>query len=289
MQTRVRADPALGRDREVRFLLGHAAATQHCDAVDDDRVPQEIRKFTSGTCAVDCAVIVYDQRAMAVINFQDAVGTTAHVVVVTSWHRQKAVLGRRVVDPSWDSASACRPGHQVRRWSPRPHFGRRPPGYGLRWIPGCLFRTSPEVVKQAAMVKGTVGDAVSVPRYRRLEVDSSLTPSSSDTRSAARQTVAGWLWTAAGPIFLVAQLVAGRAWRTPYSWSRNNISDLGNVGCGPWGDDRRYVCSPLHDVMNFGLVITGILVAAGVILLWQSPHRPNRLGGILILLAEWAM
>jgi Protein of unknown function (DUF998) len=135
------------------------------------------------------------------------------------------------------------------------------------------------------MVKGTVGDAVSVPRYRRLEVDSSLTPSSSDTRSAARQTVAGWLWTAAGPIFLVAQLDAGRAWRTPYSWSRNNISDLGNVGCGPWGDDRRYVCSPLHDVMNFGLVITRILIAAGVILLWQSPHRPNRLGGILILLA----
>jgi hypothetical membrane protein len=37
--------------------------------------------------------------------------------------------------------------------------------------------------------------------------------------------------------------------------------------------------------MNLGFVITGVLIAAGVILLWRSPERPNRLGSILILLA----
>jgi hypothetical protein len=130
MQTRVRAraDRALGRDREVGCILGHAATTQHCDAVEDNRVPQEIQKFTSGICAVGCAVIVYDQRAVAVINFQAAVRTTAHTAVGTSWHRRKAVLPRRVADPLgiWRQPAYGPPSEAV-GLQPGPHFAHEPP------------------------------------------------------------------------------------------------------------------------------------------------------------------
>jgi hypothetical protein len=74
----------LRRDREVRRLPDQAAATQHGDAVDNERVPQQIRKFAPGICAVDCAVIVHDQRAVAVVDLQATVRTTAHAVVATS-------------------------------------------------------------------------------------------------------------------------------------------------------------------------------------------------------------
>jgi hypothetical protein len=66
-------------------------------------MPQQIRKFASGICAVNCAVIVHDQRPVAVVDFQGvdlqaAVRTTAHAVVAISWHRQNAALRRRVVE-----------------------------------------------------------------------------------------------------------------------------------------------------------------------------------------------
>ena len=63
--------------------------------------------FASGICAVHCAVIVYDQRAVAVVNFQAAIRTTAHAIVRTSWHGKNAVFRRCVVDPPCDSASAA--------------------------------------------------------------------------------------------------------------------------------------------------------------------------------------
>jgi hypothetical protein len=72
----------LGRDCELRRLLDHAAATQHRDAVDDERVPQEIRDFASGICAIGCAVFMHDQRAVAVVDVQATVRTPTHAVFV---------------------------------------------------------------------------------------------------------------------------------------------------------------------------------------------------------------
>jgi hypothetical membrane protein len=67
--------------------------------------------------------------------------------------------------------------------------------------------------------------------------------------------------------FFVVHLAVQSGWKTPpYSWAANNISDLGNIHCGPWGDDRRYVCSPLHDWMNVSFVTGGVLILAGVLL-----------------------
>ena len=74
----------LRRDREGHRLLDQAAATQHGDAVDNERVPQQIRAFARGICAVNCAVIVHDQRAVAVVDLQATVRTTTHAVVATS-------------------------------------------------------------------------------------------------------------------------------------------------------------------------------------------------------------
>src|SRR6266545_4266427 len=73
--------------------------------------------------------------------------------------------------------------------------------------------------------------------------------------------------------FFVCHLIVQFAWQPPYSWSRNNVSDLGNVYCGPWGDNARYVCSPLHNLMNASFIVHGILLVAGVLLLralWGS-------------------
>ncbi|GAA3297687.1 hypothetical protein GCM10020218_083710 [Dactylosporangium vinaceum] len=81
-------------------------------------------------------------------------------------------------------------------------------------------------------------------------------------------------------MFLAAHLVVQAAWVQPYSWVHHNISDLGNVSCGPWGDDRRYVCSPRHAWMNAALVVSGLLLTAGVLLLrryWRARPAPTLL------------
>lgn len=76
---------------------------------------------------------------------------------------------------------------------------------------------------------------------------------------------------AAAPLFLVANVVVGLGWEAPgFSWAGNNISDLGNVGCGIWDTTRpRYVCSPRHDLMNAAFLLTSALLVAGLVLRWR--------------------
>ena len=88
-----------------------------------------------------------------------------------------------------------------------------------------------------------------------------------------------------GPLqFLGWHLIAQSAWRRPYSWSRNTISDLGNVRCGPWGDDHRYVCSPLHAWMNTSIGLQGALLVLGMVLLRWARVGPFASGGVATLL-----
>lgn len=70
--------------------------------------------------------------------------------------------------------------------------------------------------------------------------------------------------------FLVMTLVE-LAWTTPYSWAHNNISDLGNVSCGDFGG--RYVCSPLHTLMNVSFTTGGVLIILGTILTYAAWPR----------------
>ncbi|MEU3874247.1 MULTISPECIES: DUF998 domain-containing protein [Streptomyces] len=64
------------------------------------------------------------------------------------------------------------------------------------------------------------------------------------------------------------------AWAEPYSWARNNISDLGNAHCALQPDPTpRYICSPEHALMNTSFITLGALVAAGALLtgpLWRK-------------------
>jgi hypothetical membrane protein len=91
-----------------------------------------------------------------------------------------------------------------------------------------------------------------------------------------RPAVLGALcWHVAGPLFLAANLLASLGWRDPrYNWATNNISDLGNVHCGVWDTTRpRYVCSPWHTPMNAAFILTGMLLAAGILLGWRAAAR----------------
>ena len=85
-------------------------------------------------------------------------------------------------------------------------------------------------------------------------------------------------WLVAGPLFLAANVMASLGWRDPrFSWATNNISDLGNVHCGVWDTTRpRYVCSPWHGPMNAAVILTGILLAAGILLGWRTVPRAAR-------------
>ena len=77
------------------------------------------------------------------------------------------------------------------------------------------------------------------------------------------------MWIAGPVLYLIAQLVAQAAWRTPYSWAVNPLSDLGAVRCQRMGSGYplpRYVCSPLHGVVNTSVIAVGILLAGGVLL-----------------------
>lgn len=91
-------------------------------------------------------------------------------------------------------------------------------------------------------------------------------------RLSRKARIGALCWTAAAPLFVIAQVVTGLGWRNPsYSWATNNISDLGNVHCGVWDSTRpRYVCSPWHPLMNVSLLLTAALLAAGLVLTWRA-------------------
>jgi hypothetical membrane protein len=78
-----------------------------------------------------------------------------------------------------------------------------------------------------------------------------------------------------GPTFWIAslqyyivQIIVAVAWSTSYSLRLNTISDLGNTVCGLYGS--RYVCSPLHGLMNLSFFILGVTMILGSILIYQE-------------------
>ncbi len=93
-------------------------------------------------------------------------------------------------------------------------------------------------------------------------------------------------WIVAAVQFLVVQVVVACAWRTPFSWATNNVSDLGNVHCRTWDASRpRYVCSPLHDVMNASFVLHGALLLLGTVATAACWGRGRLSAGARILFA----
>ncbi|WP_406503393.1 DUF998 domain-containing protein [Streptomyces sp. NBC_00212] len=74
-------------------------------------------------------------------------------------------------------------------------------------------------------------------------------------------------WIAGVVQFFVIHGITESAWMRPYSWARNNISDLGNVHCAVQREpEPRYICSPEHDLMNVSFIALGTLLVVGVAL-----------------------
>lgn len=68
--------------------------------------------------------------------------------------------------------------------------------------------------------------------------------------------------------FFVIHGIAESAWARPYSWARNNISDLGNAHCAMQSEpELRYICSPEHSLMNASFVTLGALLVGGAALI----------------------
>jgi len=73
--------------------------------------------------------------------------------------------------------------------------------------------------------------------------------------------------------YYIVQVLVGLAWTTHYSWFTNTISDLGNTICGSYGD--RFVCSPLHSVMNASFITLGTTMIVGGVLIYQEFKPSN--------------
>ena len=87
------------------------------------------------------------------------------------------------------------------------------------------------------------------------------------TMAAPRRSmrdVAGALLVAAGAVYLIAEGVTASAFSPPYSYARNYISDLGVAACGAIFDGRP-ICSPLHTVMDTGLILAATCFLAAAI------------------------
>ncbi|MEV4926557.1 DUF998 domain-containing protein [Streptomyces roseoverticillatus] len=82
-----------------------------------------------------------------------------------------------------------------------------------------------------------------------------------------------WAWIAGVVQFFVIHGIVESAWARPYSWARNNISDLGNAHCAVQQEpELRYVCSPEHGLMNVSFIVLGTLLVVGAALtgpLWR--------------------
>lgn len=91
--------------------------------------------------------------------------------------------------------------------------------------------------------------------------------------SASKVRWGGALLITAGLLFLICEAVAAAAWTDPvYRYSYNFISDLGVSG--QVIVDGRLVNSPLPQVMNFAMILHGILMVTGMVCLKNAvPQR----------------
>lgn len=87
---------------------------------------------------------------------------------------------------------------------------------------------------------------------------------------SGRSRAGACCFAAGGLLYLLAERISALAWHHPaYRYSHNYISDLGIPECGP------QICSPLHNVMNAGFAVEGVLFLLACLLL-----RPQLSGGM---------
>jgi hypothetical membrane protein len=81
-------------------------------------------------------------------------------------------------------------------------------------------------------------------------------------------------WLSSAQFFL-AQIWVALAWTTPFSLTRNFISDLGATRCAVFSSETHlYVCSPRYLLMNTSFIVLGLTIFAGG-LLTHELRRPG--------------
>lgn len=68
--------------------------------------------------------------------------------------------------------------------------------------------------------------------------------------------------------YFLIQILVAQQWSPSYSLTRDTISDLGNTSCGTF--NARFVCSPLHSLMNVSFVILGLAMTLGSVLIFHQ-------------------
>jgi hypothetical membrane protein len=77
--------------------------------------------------------------------------------------------------------------------------------------------------------------------------------------------------------FFIAQFIVQSAWTTPFSLTKNYISDLGNTACGPYPtDSSMVVCSPWYAWMNASFIFLGMTILFGAALI-RGAFRTGRM------------
>jgi hypothetical membrane protein len=83
--------------------------------------------------------------------------------------------------------------------------------------------------------------------------------------------------------YVVTEAMTAAAWKTPaYSYASNWISDLGAPDCSRF--QGREVCSPLHNVMNTGFIVQGVLFLIASILLLRLFSGASRYVSLVLAL-----
>ncbi|WP_327145460.1 DUF998 domain-containing protein [Nocardia sp. NBC_01327] len=98
--------------------------------------------------------------------------------------------------------------------------------------------------------------------------------------------IGGIAWILVAQYFVML-VVSQSRWTTPYSWSRNAISDLGAATCHRSDQLDTWVCSPWHVATNISWTIAGVCMCVGAALVKPAlpPSRIGVLGLGLVFLA----
>ena len=85
--------------------------------------------------------------------------------------------------------------------------------------------------------------------------------------------------------YFIVQTVVAADWSIGYSLSKNTISDLGNTTCGVY--TTRFVCSPLHNLMNISFIVLGLFMTVGAVFIYKEFKKRTltRLGFYLLGIA----
>ncbi|MEZ2389446.1 hypothetical protein AB6813_07830 [bacterium RCC_150] len=168
-------------------------------------------------------------------------------------------------------------------WAPRAGRRARIQAYKL---PAPDPNTTPDPRRAGSYwIARAVGGAVIVPRYagvmREQTTSGTLPGGHFPNLASTRAAIGAWAQLSVVQYF-VAEAAVIEAWRgsQPYDRRTGFISDLGALSCRV--HENRYVCSPLHLLMNASFVVQGLGMLLGALLLNSALLRIAARSGVRV-------